>query len=185
MANSTKTESDHDHQDRVGACFGDHRFGQRSCVCQPAPRLAGGKQLPGGFGIRPNLGLGLRLNDESEHLPPHISTENDHEDACHKISGCTRPNWARRSAECRDSSFWQQRSPRPATEAEYALRRADHARLRAEGASTLTSLSECAPAKEPGDRALFFCVCDVPTVDQHMIDLTAPSPGPRCGRGAK
>jgi hypothetical protein len=101
MANSIKTESDHDHQDRVGACFGDHRLGQRSCVCQPAPRLAGGKQLPGGFGIRPNLGLGLWLNDESEHLPPHISTENDHEDTCHKISGCTRIG-SRARAERRD-----------------------------------------------------------------------------------
>ena len=101
MANSTKTESDHDYQDRVGACFGDHRLGQRSCVCQPAPRLAGGKQLPGGFGIRPNLGLGLWLNDESEHQPPHISTENDHEDACHKISGRTRIG-SRAHAERRD-----------------------------------------------------------------------------------
>ena len=42
----------------------------------PNHELAGGKQLPGGFGIRPNLGLGLRLNDKSEHQPrTHLNGE--------------------------------------------------------------------------------------------------------------
>jgi len=155
-----------------------HRLGQRSYVCQPASWVAGGRQLPGGLGIRPNLGLGLRLNDESEHLPWHISTENDHEDACHKISGCTRIG-SRARAERRDLIVCT--TPRP--ELYTAIRQFG----RADGSLLLNiQLQGQMTRKEPGDRALFFCVCDVPvTVDQDMIYLTAPSPGPRCGRGAK
>jgi len=31
-----QTESEHDYQNRIGACFGDDRIGQRSCFCQSA-----------------------------------------------------------------------------------------------------------------------------------------------------
>lgn len=63
-------ESNHGYQDRIGACFGDDRIGQRPCICQPASYLAGGGQLPGGFGVRPNLGMGLRMNRTT---PPVLS----------------------------------------------------------------------------------------------------------------
>ena len=64
------TVRDHDQQDRLGACFDDWRPDKRFRFCRAAsPPAADAEQLPGGFGLRPDLGLGLRLSE-----PRHINS---------------------------------------------------------------------------------------------------------------
>ena len=97
-------EREHDLQNHIGACFGDHRPGEHPGVRQPAPQLANGEQLPGGPGIRPNLELGLRL------IPNTNRTENMHEDGNRKISRRNRVGVAL-ALGVATSSFAQRHDP--------------------------------------------------------------------------